>query len=101
MAAAEEEGELESRLLDMLKREPEGLTDAQITAAFGTKDYKKLVPVINALSNQNRLTFVNLGAGKGVLFKLVDEEIAQKLGGLTTEMMMVYEEIKNVGNNGG
>jgi len=104
MAAAgdddDELRELESRLLEMLKAEPDGLTDAQITEAFGAKAYKQLVPVINDLSSRNRINFVNLGTGKGVLFTFVDDQIAQKLGGLTTEMMMVYEEIKQVGNNG-
>ena len=99
-AADDDVSELERRLLELLKNEPDGLTDAQITEAFGVKAYKQLVPVINELSMQNRINFVQLGSGKGVLFKLVDEQIAQKLGGLTTEMMMVYEEIKQVGNNG-
>ena len=38
--------------------------------------------------------------GKGIIIKIVEEKIAHKLAGLSAEYMMVYEEIRNSGNNG-
>jgi hypothetical protein len=36
---------------------------------------------------------VQLGGG-GILFRLVEEQVAAKLQGLSPEMMMVYHEVK-------
>jgi len=90
--------QLKSSLVDLLSQNPQGLHDFQLTEHFGEAVFKQLPPVLNELSQQNRITFNKME--KGVLFKLVDEQIAQKLAGLNVEVMMVYEEIKSSGNSG-
>ena len=36
----------------------------------------------------------------GILFRLVEEQVAAKLAGLSAEMMMIYHEIERAGTTG-
>lgn len=89
---------LREQLLDLLGRHPDGLFDSDLKQHFGEDGFSGLAGVLNEYINTNRITISKME--RGILFKLVAEEIAEKLHGLSAEVMMVYEEIKNSGNNG-
>ena len=89
-----------TQVLNQLSAKPEGVTDTELMSHFGAAAMKdSVLPVLNQLMQANRLKSVQLEAG-GILFQLVEEQIAQKLQGLTPETMMVYHEIEGGGTDG-
>lgn len=96
MAAAAED--LRTQLVELLGKASDGMFDSDLKAHFGEEGFSALAPILNEFLQQSRITIAKLD--RGILFRLVEEEIAEKLQGLSPEMMMVYEEIKNAGNNG-
>mmetsp|Transcript_64725 Transcript_64725/g.146019 ORF Transcript_64725/g.146019 Transcript_64725/m.146019 type:complete len:329 (-) Transcript_64725:27-1013(-) len=98
MAAAP--ASVKQAVLDLLASSARGVTDEMLTEKFGLERMQSLVlPVLNTMMQANRLNS-RAAEGGGVLFTLVDEQVASKLQGLSPEMMMVYHEIERAGSNG-
>jgi DNA-directed RNA polymerase III subunit RPC6 len=92
---------LRAQLIETLGGSETGLSDVALKEKFGAR-YESLVPVINELLGENRLELYrnNSAGGAGLVYKLVDEQTASKLQGLTPEQIMVLQEIERSGNVG-
>ncbi|CAM9203501.1 unnamed protein product [Ascophyllum nodosum] len=75
-----------------------GVNSEVLSESFG-EQYPLLVDVINSLLMDNRLQ-LSKGENDTVWYKLVQEEKAKKLVGLTPEQMMIYQVIEKAGNQG-
>jgi DNA-directed RNA polymerase III subunit RPC6 len=88
---------LRDRLVGMLTAELAGVSESAIRSRFGT-DYEALVPILNELLGMNRIQLFTQASGD-MIFKLVDEDKAAKLVGLTHEQILVYQEIEKAKNS--
>jgi DNA-directed RNA polymerase III subunit RPC6 len=69
-----------------------GVSESSIRQHFGS-EYEKVVPVFNELLGGNRIQLFQQSSGE-MWFKLIDEDKASKLVGLTHEQILVYQEIE-------
>lgn len=67
-------------------------------ALFPGDKYRHLVPIINTLTRQSRLTMS--AVGDELIYNLVSDELAQKMSGLDVKARMVYQVIEKSGNKG-
>jgi DNA-directed RNA polymerase III subunit RPC6 len=75
-----------------------GITNSQMKALFPGDKYRHLVPIINTLTRQSRLTMS--AVGDELIYNLVSDELAQKMSGLDVKARMVYQVIEKAGNKG-
>lgn len=87
---------LKDQLLAFLASKPSGASDTEIRQSFGN-NHELLLPIINELLIQNRLQLLQLAGGETVL-RIIDEDKAAKLSGLTHEQILVYQEIEKAKN---
>mmetsp|Transcript_20985 Transcript_20985/g.32014 ORF Transcript_20985/g.32014 Transcript_20985/m.32014 type:complete len:348 (-) Transcript_20985:322-1365(-) len=97
---------LKQRFLDLFTQkqrrgQEQGLTNAIIKREFGTK-YQLLVPFINELLNQSRLTLETLNSGdkKELVYRLISEEAASKYHGLDQSHRLILQIIEKAGDRG-
>jgi hypothetical protein len=67
----------------------EGISNSQLKSLFDAAEYTKLVPIINQLSSESRLTMSRIGENE-LSYKLVPEEVASKFAGLDASHRLVY-----------
>ncbi|CAM9503708.1 unnamed protein product [Discosporangium mesarthrocarpum] len=91
---------LHTKLMGMLTTctNENGVHSETLSAEFGD-DYPHLVDVLNSLLVDNRLVLLK-GENDSMWYKLIQEEKAQKLKGLSAEQMMIYQVIERSGNRG-
>ncbi|KAK8812166.1 hypothetical protein WA158_007400 [Blastocystis sp. Blastoise] len=92
--------DLETRLIDELTKNPEGISDSQLKRIFNA-DYLKLVEPIQNLISTNTIRL--LEGPDGYIYQLLTgQEKAQKqrLDGLSDLELLVYQLIQNAGNGG-
>lgn len=92
------EPSLSAQLHALLRENPDGVPDMMLREHFGTR-YEQLPEMLNPLLQTRRLQLLTDHAGK-LFYKVVSEEKATKLQGLTREQELVYQEIKRSGNKG-
>ena len=61
--------------------------------------YKALVPIINVLLGERRLSLFQSGDG-ALVYKLIEEQTAEKFKGFNAEQWAVYRKIEASGNSG-
>lgn len=66
----------------------DGISNAQLKAVFGEK-ISTLVPIINHLSRESRITMSKMEGSDELFYKLVSEEIASKFAGLEPSARLV------------
>lgn len=88
---------LRERLLALLAASSSGVTDSALKHAFGA-EYEMMVPVLNELLGQNRIQLFTQSSGE-MLFRLINEDKAAKMSGLTHEQVLVYQEIEKAGSS--
>jgi len=88
----EESSTLRTRFLDLFEKEPLGISNSTLKANFNDEEYKKLVPVINHLTQQSKLTMSK--AGKELFYTLVSDDVASKFKGLDPKHRLVYQVIE-------
>ena len=86
---------LRERLLALLGTAASGATDSELKQNFGS-DYEMIVPLLNELLGQNRIQLFTQSSGE-MVFRLVNEDKAAKMNGLTHEQVLVYQEIEKAG----
>ncbi|CAM9655390.1 unnamed protein product, partial [Sphacelaria rigidula] len=98
--SSEQFSSLHNRLISILSADTSniGVNSEVLSEKFGD-DYPLLVDVVNSLLFDNRLQ-LSKGEGDTMWYKLVQEEKAKKLTGLTPEQMMIYQVIEKAGNTG-
>ena len=81
--------DLKERFIDLFSQEQykDGVSNSQLESIFGHQ-HVKLIPVINELSQQSRITMSMLD-GKELFYKLVPEEVASKFAGLDANAHLV------------
>ena len=82
-----------------------GIANMSLKAHFGDEQYPKLVPIINELMKQSRLTMsrsqpAHPNDQPEVYFALLSTEEATKLLGLDGQAKMVYQVVEASGNKG-
>lgn len=75
-----------------------GLSNDDLKANFGEEKYFQLVPIINDLTQESRLSMCKKGSQ--LVYKLVKEELAEKFSGLDNSARLVYQVIEGAGNLG-
>jgi len=75
-----------------------GISNQQLKITFGDDKYLRLVPIINSLTRQSRLTMSKVG--EELVYNLVSDEVASKFSGLDVSARMVYQVIEKAGNTG-
>jgi DNA-directed RNA polymerase III subunit RPC6 len=88
---------LKDRLIGLLSSTQTGCSESTLRGHFGS-EYESIVPILNELLNSNRIQLFTQAAGD-MIFKLIEEEKAMKMHGLTHEQILVYQEIEKVKNN--
>lgn len=76
-----------------------GISNNALKVKFGEGKYMKLVPVINELMKDARLT-ISRGTGEELVYSLVSDELASKLMGLDMQARLVYQTIEKAGDVG-
>lgn len=76
----------------------DGLSNDDLKARFGEENYFRLVPIINDLTEESRLTMCKKGTQ--IIYKLVKEELAEKFSSLDNSERLVYQVIEEAGNIG-
>ena len=76
-----------------------GISNNALKLKFGEQKYLKLVPVINELMKDARLT-ISKGSGSELVYSLVSDELASKLIGLDIQHRLVYQTIEKAGDLG-
>ena len=76
-----------------------GISNNALKLKFGEGNYMKLVPVINELMKDARLT-ISRGSGEELVYSLVSDELASKLMGLDMQARLVYQTIEKAGDVG-
>eukprot|EP00752_Nemacystus_decipiens_P003041 g2819.t1 len=91
---------LHGRLMAILSADTsdDGVNSEVLSENFG-EEYPLLVDIINSLLVDNRLQ-LSKGENDTMWYKLVQEEKAKKLTGLTPEQLMIYQVIEKAGNKG-
>jgi DNA-directed RNA polymerase III subunit RPC6 len=91
----------EAVLMMVLSEKTNGITDADLEADQRMKTFKadEIAMGINALIQKNRLELLQSAAGT-LMYKLISEEEAVKLAGLSREQQVVYRTIAKAGNKG-
>ena len=81
--------DLKERFIVLFSQEQykDGVSNSQLESIFGHQ-HVKLIPVINELSQQSRITMSMLD-GKELFYKLVPEEVASKFAGLDANAHLV------------
>ena len=82
-----------------------GIANMSLKAHFGDEQYPQLVPIINDLMKQSRLTMSKTQPAHPndqpeVYFALLSSEEATKLLGLDGQAKMVYQVVEASGNKG-
>jgi DNA-directed RNA polymerase III subunit RPC6 len=75
-----------------------GITNSQLKSTFSGERYVHLVPIINDLTREARLSMSKLD--NELVYKLVNEDTAAKFAGLDVQARMVYQIIEESGNKG-
>lgn len=90
---------LREELLELLQsgESENGVSESSIKAHFGDQ-YERVVPVFNELLGANRIQLFKHSTGE-MAFKLIAEDKAAKLVGLTHEQILVYQEIEKAKNS--
>ena len=88
-----ESKEIESRILQVLEGQPEGVEDQLLTVALKNVDERAKVEALNSLQNQNRVVFFINGRGQPV-YKYQSEEQALRIKDLDQEDVLVYQTIE-------
>lgn len=94
---------LQDRFLALFseKRFESGVPNSALKERFGEKEYLKLVPIINELTKQSRLSMsTSVGNSKELFYSLVSDDMAMKFQGLDVAAKMVYQVIEKAGNMG-
>lgn len=78
--------------------EANGISNTRLKAKFPGDKYKHLVPIINALNRESRLSMSRVG--DELIYNIVDENLASKFAGLDSKARMVYQVIQKSGNKG-
>jgi DNA-directed RNA polymerase III subunit RPC6 len=76
-----------------------GIANQTLKEIFGMQHYTLLVPIINALTQENRLSMSQSGSGE-LSYTLISPEEASKFSGLDPNTKMVYSVIERAGNMG-
>jgi DNA-directed RNA polymerase III subunit RPC6 len=76
-----------------------GISNSILKEHFGNEQYAALVPVINELMTESRLSMSKNMKGE-LFYALVSEDLANKMIGLDTGARMVYQVIQKAGNIG-
>lgn len=85
--------ELKEQFLSLFSEEEyeDGVPNGQLKNIFGEKGLDKVVPIINDLLKEARLTMSKMdGNEKELYYRLVPEEIAVKFAGLDSGARLVY-----------
>jgi DNA-binding MarR family transcriptional regulator len=75
-----------------------GISNAALKQRFGPEDYLQLVPIINELTQESRLTMSKMDGE--LWYQLVDSQIATQFVGLDVSARMVYQVIEKAGDKG-
>ena len=91
--------ELRDLLYGLCNKYPEGLTQARINGELAGKDVdkKQILLALNALSDSGDVKVLQRKQADGtteVVFKAVQREDREKFRGLSSEDMLVYQQIK-------
>ena len=89
---------LQQEFIDLLKASDGELSDMTISQHFGQR-YEGLVPIINNMSSQKRLTLM-FDADNILHYKLQNEEKVEKMKKLGADEARVYEVCEKAGNKG-
>jgi len=96
MATAD--AQLVARLAKLFDEHDAGVPDALLQRQFGS-EYERLAQVLNQMLEKRRLTILRAADGS-LVYKMVSEEKANKLQGLSREQELIYQEIRKSGNRG-
>ncbi|TPX31092.1 hypothetical protein SmJEL517_g05509 [Synchytrium microbalum] len=88
----------ERKILDELRKHPNGLPQAVLQQALPDIDLKDLLESINSLSVKQVVEFIS--HGRELFFRAKSDEEFKKTKGLSDEELMVYNVIKSAGNRG-
>lgn len=75
-----------------------GVSNTALKERFGGERYIQLVPIINEMTKQSRLTMSKWG--DELHYNLVSEQMASKFSGLDMSARLVYQVIEKSGNKG-
>jgi len=90
----------ESQVLELARHYlPQGVSDADIIKKFPDMPQQTRVAVYNSLIEKHRFNPCEDSSGTPV-FKFVEQEEAQRFQGLGAQEMLVYQQIRDSGNNG-
>ena len=87
---------MKEELLSLLGSDRNGVSESAIRERFGA-NYESMVPILNELLGSNRVQLFTQSNGD-MIFRLVDEDKAVKMIGLTHEQILVYQEIEKAKN---
>jgi DNA-directed RNA polymerase III subunit RPC6 len=76
-----------------------GISNSELKTLFGANIYLQLVPIINELNQQSRLSMSHISSGE-LSYQLVPEDLASKLSGLDVSSRMVYQVIEKSSTTG-
>lgn len=98
-----DDAELRRRFLAALS-EPRaraaGVSNGQLKAAFGAALYPRLAPVINALTQEDRLAMSQVPGSGELVYRLESPERAARFAGLDRAARMVYHVVEQAGDTG-
>lgn len=89
--------QLRQRFIALFSNSDSEVSNKALKATFGD-EYLQLVPIINELTSQSRLTMSKVG--DELYYSLVSDETAAKWVGLDMTARMVYQVIEKAGNIG-
>ncbi|GKY91319.1 hypothetical protein MPSEU_000104100 [Mayamaea pseudoterrestris] len=101
-AAAESAQDLRERFIKTLsdERYKLGISNGELKEVFGEGLYPQLVPIINALTQENRLNMSVMPSTGELSYTIIAPEQASKFEGLDRNTKMVYSVIERAGNMG-
>ncbi|XP_060601610.1 DNA-directed RNA polymerase III subunit RPC6-like [Ruditapes philippinarum] len=94
-----EDTDLETRIIMLCHKNPDGINDALIQEDMPQFDVKQRVTAINRLLSTGRIDLLKSSTGK-LIYKLKDPGATDVLKGGDQQEKVVYQIIKDAGNKG-
>ncbi len=102
MRVEETPAALKERLVQALEGKPDGMTEKQLQAVAGAQ--ADILPVLQELMDRRRLELLNISPGQGratiMVYRVIAEEVALRLQGLSAEEQAVLGIVDKANNQG-